>query len=229
MRKAAAAFFGDPQSWRSHEPSRLETFSDAVFAFALTLIIVSLEVPRSFAELYETMKGVLSFAICFTLLFLVWNTQNKFFRQYGLKSKYITGLNAALLFVVLMYSYPLKFLFYLLLTTDAHHQIIEPRDVSKLMVIYGMGFTAIYVLFYLMYREALARASELHMTPLEYHLTQKDAGFHLINIFVGVTAIILANILPADLAGYSGFAYMLIPVSSFVWRRIMKKRPHRDV
>lgn len=34
--------------FRGHEVRRIEAFSDAVFAFAVTLLIVSLEVPRSF-------------------------------------------------------------------------------------------------------------------------------------------------------------------------------------
>src|ERR1700733_16327564 len=97
--------------WRSHEPSRLETFSDAVFAFAVTLIIVSLEVPKSFDELFETMKGFVSFGVCFALLFLIWNNQNIFFRRYGMVDAYITFLNGVLLFLVLIYTYPLKFLF----------------------------------------------------------------------------------------------------------------------
>ena len=33
---------------RHHEVTRLEGFSDAVFGFALTLLVVSLEVPNSF-------------------------------------------------------------------------------------------------------------------------------------------------------------------------------------
>src|ERR1700759_2913297 len=83
--------------WPSHEPSRIETFSDAAFAFALTLIIVSIEVPKSFDDLIETMKGTLSFAVCFAILFNIWNNQNIFFRRYGLTDNYTITLNAVLL------------------------------------------------------------------------------------------------------------------------------------
>jgi uncharacterized membrane protein len=43
-------------------------FSDAVFAFALTLLVVSLQLPKSFADLIGTMHGFPAFALCFTVL-----------------------------------------------------------------------------------------------------------------------------------------------------------------
>lgn len=57
---------------RAREVSRTEAFSDVVFGFALTLIVVSLEVPRTYNELVSIMRGVPAFAICFAIPVWIW-------------------------------------------------------------------------------------------------------------------------------------------------------------
>ena len=230
FRKKAATLKKNTIRWRSHEPTRLETFSDAVFAFAVTLIIVSLEVPKTFDELFETIKGFVAFGACFTILFLIWNSQNIFFRRYGLTDTWTTALNGILLFVVLTYTYPLKFLFTLVFSSNtfiSHGQkftMIYDAQVPTLFYIYNTGYIVIYLLFYLMYRHAQSHAERLELTPYELFETRSMMYINLVNVSIGVLAIIVTYVLPDKLNGVSGFTYFLIPIAYSIFFRLRSKK-----
>jgi hypothetical protein len=138
--------------FRGKEISRFEGFSDAVLGFAVTLLVVSLEVPRTFPELLASMRGFAAFGICFAILVWVWFQQYLYFRRYGLEDTTSIVLNSVLLFVVLFYIYPLKFLFRLLVdqVTGGSLTVLSPAGRLEpvitaaqgplLMQIYGLGF-----------------------------------------------------------------------------------------
>lgn len=225
IRKKIAELTDDDSGirWRSHEPARIETFSDAVFAFSLTLVIVSLEVPKSFDQLYETMKGTVSFAICFMILFMIWNQQNLFFRRYGLRDPFTMFLNACLLFMVLIYAYPLKFLFFLIFSNHMYmangqaHPMIYDSQQPTLMMIYGVGFSIIYFLFFLMYWHAGRNAKALGLNKRELYMTYTCLGDNFIMLLIGLIAIATAYILPPAIAGNSGMVYISIPLALTIW------------
>jgi len=76
-------------------------------------------------------------------------------------------LNALLLFVVLLYVYPLKFLATLVfgqMFDPATTAPIEAGQLSQLIVIYGLGYVAVFVVFLLMYLYALRKRHVLHLT-----------------------------------------------------------------
>jgi hypothetical protein len=154
---------------RGREVTRLEGFSDAVFGFALTLLVVSLDVPRNFRDLINTMRGFPAFAICFVLLAVVWNSHYRFCRRYGLDDGLTRFLTCILLFLVLFYVYPLKFLFNLsvngLMGGDVMPNVqITSDQLSLLLVIYGLGFAAVYGALLALYLHAWSLREVLELS-----------------------------------------------------------------
>lgn len=235
FRKAVADNIESNQNkfrFRGHEVRRIEAFSDAVFAFAVTLLIVSLEVPKSFEELMVTMRGFFAFGVSFVLLMLIWYEQNIFFRRYGLDDLKTIVLNCILIFLVLFYVYPLKFLFTLVFSDQIYLSqnspfIIQDRDVPHLMIIYGIGYILIYLLFTFMYRHALKKAKELELTPKEIYDSKTKLYKNYILISIGILSILVALFISPGKAGIAGFVYMLIgPALSFFYS-LRKKRKHK--
>src|SRR4051812_12855425 len=160
--------------WRGGEIARVEGLSDAVFAFAVTLLVVSLEVPKTFNELAALMRGFLPFAISFAMLMQIWHEQNRYFRRYSLQDSASTFLNCLLLFMVLFYVYPLKFLWTLLITNwttlgepqvhlanGAVENMIERHQLPQLMAVYSGGYFAVSLIFMLLFGHALRQRAQL--------------------------------------------------------------------
>lgn len=153
---------------RGREVTRLESFSDAVFGFALTLLVVSLDVPRNFADLINTMRGFPAFAVCFFLLALIWNAHYNFCRRYGLEDTTARVLTCVLLFLVLFYVYPLKFLFnFAIVQTEPAPLQITRGQYSTLMTIYGLGLAAVYLALVSLYLHAYRLRDSLDLNELE--------------------------------------------------------------
>src|SRR5262245_47066255 len=164
--------FLDPHfRWRGHEVTRMEAFADAVFGLVVALLFLWTKVPENLAELKAAMLSLVPFAVTFVLLAMVWVEHHQFFRRYDLRDKSTFFGNLWLLFLVLVYAYPLKFLFTMLfvgwiapignLTSNRMYEGHEQLDIWQLMVFYGVGAGAIYTTFALLYRHALHRADDL--------------------------------------------------------------------
>ena len=215
---------------RRHEISRLEAFSDAVFGFALALLVVSSDPPASYAQLVDRMLGVVSFACCFALLVWIWYEHTAFFRRYGLQDGLTILLNSVLLFVVLVYVYPLKFMFDALFARFVRR--IDPPvpmqlwELANAAAIYAAGFIVIFVLFALLYRRALSRREELALSELDVFDARTNMGHHLISASVGVLSLAMASFAPLEFAPIAPMAYALMGPAHFTygWRSGWKRQ-----
>jgi uncharacterized membrane protein len=219
--------------WRGGEISRVEGFSDAVFAFAVTLLVVSLEVPRTFHELAGVMRGFLAFAVCFTLLVVIWREHYVFFRRYGLQDTTTIWLNAALLFVTLFYVYPLKFVFNLVLAgitgapEGGAEPVIEAGQIPALFVIYGAGIIALYLLLALLYVHAYRKRGELELNLVEAFDTKASIVGHLLAAAIGAVSIVIALTVPPRMVGLAGYTYFLFGPVMAVYGTVAGRRRRR--
>lgn len=206
---------------RRHEISRLEGFSDAVFGFALTLLVVSLDVPRSYADLMALMGGFLSFACCFALLFWIWHEHNTFFRRYGLQDGVTVVLNGCLLFTVLFYVYPLKFMFDSLfarwMPTRNEPVRMQLFELANASAVYAAGFVVMMLMFVLLYSRAYAKREALALSELEVFDLQALRGHHVVSVGVGMISLVIALLAPVNWAPFAPAALALMGPGHGLW------------
>jgi uncharacterized membrane protein len=217
---------------RSTEILRIEALSDAVFAFSVSLLVASLEVPQTFHELQTILQGAIPFFATVAILFLFWYQQYIFFRHYALNDLPTIVLNLIYLAVILFYVYPLKFLFSLLLgawtgmnlfpkAAEHGQAVILAKDFPTLIILFSIGYAVIWLLLYLMHARALRKATQLQLTPYETGFTIMEKRGALWNSLVGIIAFMLAAMGFVSLAG---IIYLFIPLLLWLNRYLFIKR-----
>ena len=200
---------------RGTQMSRIDGFSDVVFGFALTLIVVSLEVPKTYHELHELLIGFVPFSICFLFLMMVWWAHFRFFRRYGLHDFATVVINAVLLFFTLFYVYPLKFLFMLFVNqfrVGSEGIFRTPYEAREMMLVYSFGFAAVYFTIAALHVNAWRLRDDLHLDALERTLT-KTYFWDFFGVgCVGILAAIVALVVPVRYAPFAGFVFFAIGI-----------------
>jgi hypothetical protein len=207
--------------WRGTEVSRLENFCDAVFAIVLALLFLRSAPPETFGELGAAMRALVPFAACFAIIAYVWIEHWLFARRFGLHDGVTTLLQLVMLFLLLFYAYPLKFVFTLIfvlligdLGTQTRERVLQSfggsDDVARMFVWYGLGYGALFGVFALLYWRALHRAGELQLDRVERFLTRSGIVQCLLQTAVAVTSVAIAWTGLGLGVGLPGWIYCLI-------------------
>lgn len=229
--------------YRGEEPTRIEALSDAGFALAIGLLLISTQSPGNFSELLEFTRDIIPFALCIALIMLVWFQHFIFFLRYGFRNSVIVVLNTILIFIILFYVYPLKFLAKLLVLiygsllgralgmdlhlSEAMQGMMGKGDMGVLMTIYGLGAAGIFLVLMFMYRYALKHADELELNAIEVFDTRASVYANLIMASIPLLSVLVALLVPHHVAGpaLSGFIYLLYwPAMTVFGKRNTRKR-----
>jgi uncharacterized membrane protein len=212
---------------RAHEVSRTEAFSDVVFGFAISLLVVSLEAPKSYHEMIETLRGFLPFAICFFIFIDIWFEHHDFYKRYAMHDRTTMILNTVLLFVVLFYVYPLKYMFTLFaLGLRGEKSDVPPGGATFLFSVYGLGFALVFWLLAAMYGLAYCRRDQLALNDVERIDTLESVYDNFWMGAFGVISLVVAQFAPQ----FAGPVYFLIAVPKTLvpWIMSVKRRRYEE-
>ncbi len=223
---------------RGSGSDRMEALSDGVFSLAIALMVLSSSVPSNYQGLLDSMQNVFPFAIAITLIIRIWLQHVRFYYFYGIKDNFVLFLNVVMLFLILIYVYPLKFLFNVLtkIGMTLIFQVGEPigdimsntlsgSDGTGLMAIFGIGGFLIYGIYALLYHHAYRFKSDLKLTVKEQFITKTEYYRNLIKSLVPLLSAAFAYFHIAGSWSFpaSGMIYLLLIVLSSVLKRIRAK------
>ncbi len=214
---------------RENEITRVEAFSDGMIAFAATLLVVSLDPPRNYDEMITNLYGFVPFGLSFIALFYIWVVHTILFRRYPLKDKPSIFINGILLFTVLFYVQPLRFLatsFVSLFTRRAGSAVNSWEQLQSLFIIYAAGWIVIFLLVAWLYQRAHATRDSLGITPLEAYDAITWSRHYLGFVAAGVISILVALSGVGLRFGLPGIMYATIGL--FVWYNQKTREPGRQ-
>ena len=221
---------------RGREVTRIEAFVDAAFAFAVTLLVISFNaLPDSADALIEALKGVPAFAASFALLAMLWWAHANWSRRYGLDDGRSVLLSLLLVFLVLVYVYPLRIIFTAFFGWISDGwlplgiAIDSDGDLQLLFAAYAVAWTTLGFVVVALYRHAwrhrdalgLDREERIDLRGAIAAQWMIPATGALALLFLAVTALLGEP----SLAGMSGFAYALMALTGVV---VARARRHAE-
>jgi uncharacterized membrane protein len=214
------------------ETARLLAFSDGVFALAATLLVVTLTVPESYGDLREAVAGFPAFALAFAAIVSLWYSHRQFFCRYPLGDAWTVAVNGVLLFIVVLYVYPLKLMAQVFaerfLGVGAGSEQLSRSEVQGLLLVFGAAVLATAVVLLVLHARAWQRRADLALDAEAVFQLRTDA---LALAAIGAVAVVSMTAAAAGVGlawGLPVWLYLATPIVGLVQHRLVARRPRRS-
>ena len=191
---------------RGEQVTRLETFVDAAFAFAMTLLVVSFDaMPESFSELYDALRRLPAFLAGFAILAMFCHAHHRFSRRFGLEDATIVMASMMLVATTLFYVYPLRMVMSAAMVfftggwAPSEFKVQTFLEFRLIFVIYGVGFAVLASIIAWMNLHALRKAELLELDAAERLAAESEVALHLVLIACAGTSVAVALLIPPQI------------------------------
>ena len=165
---------------------------------------------------------------------LFWYAHHRWSRRYGLEDAGSAVFTMLLIFVVLVYVYPLKAIysgaleFFSAGYLESYFEMTSVDDVRSMFYIFGTGYIAMSGVIVLLNRHALGKSEELSLSASERYDTVTEIQHWIINMAVPTVSIVLAATLPGNLVALSGLFYAVFGIV-LPWHHIRREKARCNV
>lgn len=186
--------------------TRLEAFSDGVFAIAATLLILNVAAAGSplWLELLRIWPSYVAYAVSFVTIGIIWVNHHTVMHQIARVDRLFLLLNVLFLMLIAFIPFPTRLL--------AEH--ITTEGAGAAAVSYGVTLTITAVLFNLLWRYAAA-GNRLLRSDADARVVQGIGRSYLPGPLLYLTATLVAFVSPLASAGlYAAIAVFYVLESS---------------
>jgi hypothetical protein len=219
---------------RGLEMTRLETFIDAAFAFAISMLVIAAQqIPDNIEALLAAFKHVPTFICSIAVLSIFWRGHWLWSRRYGLEDGSSILISWALIVTILIFIYPLKAMFGAMWFQVSRGQLGQPLGLHTtdpqaraLFAIYALGLIGLAAEILLLYWHAWRLRGPLRLNDREKFMTRGELGGWSIPVSVGTASLVLALTLPTRNVEWAGWIYFSMAILVPVYRWLVaRKRP----
>jgi hypothetical protein len=221
---------------RGMQMTRLETFIDAAFAFAISMLVIAAQqIPDNVQALLVAFRNVPTFVCSIAVLSIFWRGHWLWSRRYGLEDSASILISWMMIVTILIFIYPLKAIFgamWYYLSDGQWGQRLSLHTTESqartIFAIYALGTIAISAEILLLNFRAWQLREPLRLNARERLMARGALTSWSIPVSVGIVSLVLALIVPTNKIEWSGWVYfsmfVLFPLHDAYHRRRMVRR-----
>src|SRR5881296_2451803 len=219
---------------RGIQMTRLETFIDAAFAFAISMLVIAAQqIPDNIQALLAAFRNVPTFVCSIAVLGIFWRGHWLWSRRYGLEDGVSILISWGMIVTILIFIYPLKAIFGAMWFLISSGQVGQPfslhtteSQARTIFAIYAVGLIAISAEILLLNLRAWQLREPLRLNALEELVTRGELTGWSIPVSVGFVSLVFALTLPGEKIQWSGWVYfsmiILVPLYSALSQRELR-------
>lgn len=207
---------------RGEGMTRIETFVDAAFAFAFTLLVISIDtIPSSTQGLLTLSLDIPAFVASASTIGVIWYAHSRWSRAFGLQDPITVMLSIILVIFVLIFVYPIKLMFRITFAYFSDNFFnyglddFGQLDISILIIYFSLGFLFLSIIYILLYINTLKFRVQLRLSDFE-----KDYCLRVVTRWLAVCATAVVSCLMAafllDHLPWAIYIYLTIPLSFYL-------------